>query len=152
MAGVELALKKYGSGKLTWTQLLEPARRLARDGFRLTDRIARSLRDSEELLKTYADSRKIFLDNGKFYTEGALLRQPELAATLARLQRKGAREFYEGKTARLIAADMRRHNGLMTLEDLRGYVVKERAPLRTTYRAYEVISMPPPSSGGAVLD
>jgi gamma-glutamyltranspeptidase / glutathione hydrolase len=151
VAGMEMALKKYGSGKLTWEQLIEPARRLAADGFPLSDAYAEDLRESEELLGRYEDSRRIFLNDGKFYQAGDLLRQPELAATFARMQKKGAREFYEGETARLIAEDMKRHNGLMTLEDLRGYVAKERAPLKGTYRGHEVITMPPPSSGGAVL-
>jgi gamma-glutamyltranspeptidase/glutathione hydrolase len=148
---MELALKKYGSGRLTWSQLAEPARRLAADGFTVSHNFARSLRASDDLLGRYADSKRIFLNNGRYYREGDTLRQPELAATFARLQRGGPREFYEGETARLIAADMQRNNGLMTLADLGGYVAKERVPLRTTYRGHEVISMPPPSSGGAVL-
>ncbi|HEX8457953.1 MAG TPA: gamma-glutamyltransferase [Pyrinomonadaceae bacterium] len=151
VAGMELALKKYGSGRLTWSQLAEPARRLAADGFTISHQFARSLRGSDDLLGRYPDSKRIFLNNGRYFKEGERLRQPELAATFARLQRGGAREFYEGETARLIAEDMRRNKGLMTLEDLRGYVAKERTPIRTTYRGYEVISMPPPSSGGAVL-
>ncbi len=149
--GMELALKKYGSGKMSWAQLTEPARRLAADGFPLSYSYAASLRNNNELLGLFADSKRIFLNNGNFFREGDLLRQPELAATFARLQKYGPDEFYEGQTARLIAADMKRHNGLITLADLRNYVAKERAPLRTTYRGYEVISMPPPSSGGAVL-
>ena len=149
--GMELALAKYGSGKLTWSQLIEPARRLASEGFALPYSLARSLRNNDKYLSRYEDARKIYLRNGNFYDEGELWRQPELANVFARLQQNGAREFYEGETARLIAADMKRNNGLMTLEDLRGYVAKERAPLRTTYRGHEVISMPPPSSGGAVL-
>ncbi|MGB7922421.1 MAG: gamma-glutamyltransferase, partial [Pyrinomonadaceae bacterium] len=151
VAGMEMALKKYGSGKLTWAQIIEPARRLAADGFPLSFSYAQDLRESEKLLGRYEDSRRIFLNDGKHYAEGDLLRQPELAATFARMQKNGAREFYEGETARLIVEDMKRHNGLMTLEDLRGYVAKEREPLRGTYRGYEVITMPPPSSGGAVL-
>ena len=79
------------------------------------------------------------------------MRQPDLAATLVRLQKRGAREFYEGTTARLLAADMKRHNGLITLEDLHDYVAREREPVRTTYRGYEVVTMPPPSSGGVIL-
>jgi gamma-glutamyltranspeptidase/glutathione hydrolase len=150
-AGMALALKKYGSGRLTWAQLIEPARRLAANGFALSYRQARSFRADEELLKRYEDSRRIFLNGGKYFNEGDTLRQPDLAATFARMQRGGAREFYEGETARLIAADMKRHDGLITLEDLRAYVPKERVPLETTYRGYKVISMPPPSSGGAVL-
>ncbi|HEY9403166.1 MAG TPA: gamma-glutamyltransferase [Pyrinomonadaceae bacterium] len=151
VAGMELALRKYGSGRLTWAQLAEPARRLASNGFTISHQFARSLRGSNDLLGRYADSKRIFLNGGRYFKEGETLRQPELAATFARLQRGGAREFYEGETARLIAADMERNKGLMTLADLRGYEAKERVPLRTTYRGHEVISMPPPSSGGAVL-
>jgi gamma-glutamyltranspeptidase/glutathione hydrolase len=151
VAGMALALRKYGSGRLTWAQLVEPARRLAANGFTISHNFARSLRGSDDLLGAYADSKRIFLNNGRYFKEGDTLRQPELAATFARLQRRGEREFYEGETARLIAADMQRNKGLMTLADLRGYEAKERTPLRTTYRGYEVISMPPPSSGGAVL-
>jgi len=149
--GMELALKKYGSGKLTWNQLIEPARQLAANGFTVTYELARSLHGSREYLSQYPETKRIYLRNGNFYKEGELFRQPELAQTFARLQRFGPNEFYEGETARLIAADMKRHNGLMTLEDLRGYVAKERTPVRGNYRGYEIISMPPPSSGGAVL-
>jgi len=149
--GMELALKKYGSGKLTWAQLVEPARRLAGAGFTVTYELARSLYHEREYLSKYAETKRIYLKNGQFYKEGELFRQPELAATFARLQRFGPNEFYDGETARLIVADMKRHNGLMTMDDLRGYVAKERAPVRGNYRGYEIISMPPPSSGGAVL-
>jgi gamma-glutamyltranspeptidase/glutathione hydrolase len=149
--GMELALKKYGSGKLTWSQLIEPARQLAANGFNVTYSLAHSLHGNLEYLSQYAETKRTYLRNGKFYQEGELFRQPELAATFARLQRFGPNEFYEGETARLIATDMKRHNGLMTLEDLRGYVAKERVPLRGNYRGHEIISMPPPSSGGAVL-
>ncbi|HWS86988.1 MAG TPA: gamma-glutamyltransferase [Pyrinomonadaceae bacterium] len=151
VAGMELALKKYGSGKLTWAQLVEPARRLAAEGFALPYSLARSLRANEKDLGLYPETKKVYLNNGRFFEEGQVWRQPELAATFARIQRFGPREFYEGRTARLIAEDMRAHDGLITLEDLKNYVAKERAPLRTTYRGFEVISMPPPSSGGAVL-
>ncbi|HEY2961519.1 MAG TPA: gamma-glutamyltransferase [Pyrinomonadaceae bacterium] len=149
--GMELALKKYGSGKLTWSQLIEPARQLAANGFTVTYSLARSLHTSREYLSQYRETNRIYLRNGRFYKEGELFRQPELAATFVRLQRFGPNEFYEGATARMIAADMKRNNGLMTLEDLRGYVAKERVPLRGNYRGHEIISMPPPSSGGAVL-
>jgi gamma-glutamyltranspeptidase / glutathione hydrolase len=149
--GMELALKKYGSGKLTWAQLLEPARRLAATGFNVNHSLARSLHGNREYLEKYPETKRIYLKGGKFYSEGELFRQPELAATFARLQRLGPNEFYEGETARLIVADMKRNNGLMTMADLHGYVAKERTPLRGNYRGYEIISMPPPSSGGAVL-
>ena len=149
--GMELALKKYGSGKLTWAQLVEPARRLAGAGFTVTYELARSLYNERKYLSQYAETKRIYLKGGQFYKEGELFRQPELAATFARLQRFGPNEFYEGETARLIVADMKRNNGLMTMDDLRGYVAKERAPVRGNYRGHEIISMPPPSSGGAVL-
>jgi len=149
--GMELALRKYGSGKLTWAQLVEPARQLAGRGFIVTHSLERSLYGNREYLEKYAETKRIYLKGGQFYKEGELFRQPELAATFARLQRFGPNDFYEGETARLIVADMKRNNGLMTMEDLRGYVAKERVPLRGNYRGYEIISMPPPSSGGAVL-
>jgi gamma-glutamyltranspeptidase / glutathione hydrolase len=149
--GMELALKQYGSGKLSWAQLIEPARQLAAKGFAVTYSLARSLHGEKDYLSQYPETKRIYLKGGSFYNEGEIFRQPELAATFARLQRFGPNEFYDGETARLIAADMRRHNGLMTLADLHGYVAKERQPLRGTYRGYEIVSMPPPSSGGAVL-
>jgi len=149
--GMELALKKYGSGKLTWAQLVEPARQLAANGFTVTYSLSKSLHGTREYLEKYAETKRIYLRGGNFYKEGEVFRQPELASTFARLQRSGPNEFYEGETARLIVADMKRNNGLMTMEDLHGYVAKERTPVRGSYRGHEIISMPPPSSGGAVL-
>jgi gamma-glutamyltranspeptidase/glutathione hydrolase len=151
VAGMELALKKYGSGRLNWAQLVEPARRLAAEGFPVSYGLARSLRANAKDLSLYPETKRIHLNGGRFYQEGQVWRQPELAATFSRMQRLGAREFYEGRTARLISDDMRAHDGLITLEDMKAYVAKERVPVRTTYRGFEVISMPPPSSGGAVL-
>jgi gamma-glutamyltranspeptidase/glutathione hydrolase len=151
VAGMAMALKKYGSGKLTWAELIEPARKLAEDGFVVTHRAEKLLADHQELLSPFADSRRIFLRDGKLYREGETLRQLEFVATLGRLQKKGPREFYEGETARLIAEDMGRHRGLITADDLREYMPKERVPVRGNYRGHEIISMPPPSAGGAVL-
>jgi gamma-glutamyltranspeptidase / glutathione hydrolase len=149
--GMELALKKYGSHRLTWSQLIEPARRLAANGFTVTNSLARGLRGNREYLSKYPETNRIYLNNGKFYNEGDLFVQSDLGATFARLQRGGPNEFYEGQTAKLIVEDMKRHNGLITMADMHGYIAKERDPVRGTYRGYEVISMPPPSSGGAVL-
>lgn len=148
--GMELALKQYGSGKLSWAELIEPARKLAA-GFPITYQLARNLRNSSNYLSLYPETRRILLNNGKYYNEGDIFRQPDLAATFARLQKHGPIEFYEGETAKLIVADMQRNNGLITMADMRGYVAKERTPVKGTYRGHEVISMPPPSSGGAVL-
>jgi gamma-glutamyltranspeptidase/glutathione hydrolase len=150
-AGFDYAFKKYGSGKLKWADLVEPSRKLAEDGYALSYRLANLFKSYKKDLEKYADSKKIFLNGGKFYEEGDVFRQPELAATLARMQKQGAGEFYTGETARLIADDMKRNNGLITLEDLRVYQPKERVPLRGNYRGHEIITMPPPSSGGIVM-
>jgi gamma-glutamyltranspeptidase/glutathione hydrolase len=151
LAGFELAFKKYGSGKVTWRQLVEPARLLARDGYILSHRLAQLLYTYRETLSRYPDSNRIFLRNGNYYKEGEIFRQPELAETLRRIAISGAAEFYRGRTARLIAADMKANGGLITLEDLRNYTAREREPLRGNYRGYEIITMPPPSSGGLVM-
>src|SRR2546422_2034188 len=149
--GMELALKKYGSHRLTWSQLIEPARTLAANGFKVTYTLGRGLRGNKDYLSKYPETKRIYLNSGKFYNEGDVFRQPDLAATFARLQQRGANEFYEGQTARLIVDDVKHHNGLITMEDMHGYLAKEREPLRGNYRGHEIISMPPPSSGGAVL-
>ena len=150
LAGLEMAFNKYGSKKISWAQLIEPARRYAENGYVLSNRLANLMKDTKNLA-LYEDSKKIFLRGGNFYREGEVFRQPELAATLSRIEKSGAKEFYEGQTAKLIAADMKAHNGLITLEDLKNYQAKERAPIHGSYRGYEIISMPPPSSGGIVL-
>ncbi len=150
-AGLDYAFKKYGSKQIDWADLVEPSRKLAQNGFVLSNRLANLFKTYKETLDKYDDSRRIFLNGGKYFEEGDTLRQPELAATLARMQKNGAREFYTGETARLIAKDMQAHNGLITLDDLKNYQPKERVPLRGTYRGYEIITMPPPSSGGIVM-
>ncbi len=150
-AGFDYALKKYGSGKISWKDLVEPARKLANDGYVLSYRLAEMFKSYKKDLEQYEDSKRIFLNNGKFYEEGDLFKQPDLAKTLARMQIGGAKEFYEGKTAQMIAEDMKRNNGLITMADLKNYKVKERAPIRGNYRGHEIVSMPPPSSGGIVL-
>lgn len=151
LAGLDYAFKKYGSKKIGWAELVEPSRALAQNGFVLSNRLANLFKSYKDTLIKYADSKKIFLNGGKFFEEGDTLRQPELAQTLARVKTGGGREFYEGETARLIAADMKAHDGLITAEDLKNYQPRERVPLRGTYRGYEIITMPPPSSGGIVM-
>ncbi len=150
-AGFDYAFKKYGSGKIKWAELVEPARKLAADGYVLSYRLANLFKAYQKNLEQFEDSKRIFLKDGKFYDEGETFKQPDLSQTLARIQKNGAKEFYTGKTAQLIAADMKAHNGLITLEDLKNYAPKEREPLKGTYRGYGIISMPPPSSGGIVL-
>ncbi|HKA22549.1 MAG TPA: gamma-glutamyltransferase [Blastocatellia bacterium] len=149
IAGLSLALKRHG--KLNWSDVVEPARKLAADGFPITYHLARSLRAAEKSLKKFPDSNRIFLRDGKLFDEGERLVQPELAETFARLKDKGPREFYEGKTAQLIAADMKANGGLITERDLKEYEPTIRKPLIGTYRGYEIVTMPPPSSGGTAL-
>lgn len=152
LAGFDLAFRKYGSGKIKWRDVVEPARRLAANGFDLSYRVAQILRssDAKDLAK-YDDSNRIFLNGGALYGEGDILRQPELADTLGRIAKRGAREFYTGRTAVMIADDMKAHGGLITLDDLKNYQAKERAPIHGTYRGYDIISIAPPSSGGIVM-
>jgi gamma-glutamyltranspeptidase / glutathione hydrolase len=151
IAGLEMAFKKYGSGKVSWRELVEPARLLAQNGYVLSFRLANLFKAYKGNLEKYDESNRIFLRNGKYYEEGEVFKQPELAQTLARIQKFGSKDFYEGKTAKLIADDMKTHNGLITLEDLRGYKPVERVPLTSNYRGFPIISMPPPSSGGIAM-
>jgi gamma-glutamyltranspeptidase/glutathione hydrolase len=151
LAGFDLAFRKHGSGKVKWSDLVEPARLLALNGYFLSHRLAELLKEYKESLSKYPESKRIFLRNSRYYETGELFRQPDLAETLLRIKINGAKEFYTGRTAQMIAADMKANNGLITLDDLRNYVAKERTPLQGTYRGYKVISMPPPSSGGIVM-
>ncbi len=150
-AGLDLAFKKYGSGKIKWKDLVAPARLLAQNGYNLTYRLANLFKAYEKNLSQYPESKRVFLRDGKFYEEGELFKQPDLAKTLARIEKFGVKDFYEGETARLIAEDMKQNKGLITLEDLKGYMPKERTPISSTYRGHQVISMPPPSSGGIAM-
>lgn len=151
VAGFELAFKKHGSGKVKWEDLVEPARLLAKDGYILSYRLAEIMKTYASDLQLYEDSKRIFLNDGKFFEAGDRHIQTDLAATLDRIKQHGAKGFYEGRTAELIAADMKANNGLITLEDLRNYKAIERTPLRGSYRGHEIITMPPPSSGGVVM-
>ena len=153
VAGFAHALEKYGSGKLTWAKVCEPARRLAADGHIVSQGIARDLRreHNAKLLAQFEESKKIYLNGGAFWKAGDLWKQPDLAATFARMQKGGPREFYEGETAKRIADAMTKNKGTITLADLKNYKVIERAVLHGTYRGHEIVTMPPPSSGGIAL-
>ena len=146
--GLELAHKKYG--KKPWGQLLRPAIKLASKGFPVSYSLARSLR-SEKRLPEFEESRRIYLKKGAFFEPDDVIRQPELARTLRRIARSGAKEFYEGQTARLLAAAMEKNGGLISLEDLKAYRAVERKPLEGDYKGYRIIGAPPPSSGGVGL-
>jgi len=147
--GLELAHRKYGSKP--WGELLQPAIRLAAEGVTLSYAEARSLCGARARLAQFEESRRIFLNGGACYEPGQVLRQPDLARTLERIARHGARDFYEGETAQILADEMRKHGGLVTLEDLRGYTAVERTPLRGSYRGYTILTAPLPSSGGIGL-
>src|SRR5262249_17908230 len=144
--GLEFAHSKYG--RKPWADLVAPAQRLAADGFPVTFALAGYLRRKEDLLGRFADSKRIFLRAGHFYDPGDVLIQSDLARTLERIARQGSKDFYEGETARLFAEDMRAHGGLITREDLESYKVVEQRPLTGAYRDCNIITAPPPSSGG----
>jgi gamma-glutamyltranspeptidase / glutathione hydrolase len=146
VAGMVYAEQKFG--KLTLKQAMAPAIRLAREGYILSWGEAHDLHD--EYLSKFAESRRIFQRDGNYYQPGEVFRQPDLARTLERISAKPD-DFYHGQLARELAAAMQKGGGLITTDDLAHYEVKEREPVRGTYRGYEIISAPPPSSGGTVL-
>ena len=149
VAGFALAHERYGSRP--WRELVEPAVRLARDGFPVMPGLARSLRAVLPSMERYPASVAAFSKNGTPYEPGEIFKQPDLARTLERIMLHGRDGFYRGETARLIAEEMRRGGGWITEEDLARYEAKEQAPIHGTYRGYDVISMAPPSSGGIAL-
>ncbi len=146
-----LAMAWADGGRIPWKELLQPAISLARDGFMVTDGLARSLRDVLPEMKRYPASIAQFSRQGVPYEMGDVLRQPDLARTLERIAEKGARGFYDGETAELIEKEMKAQGGLVTRADLRSYTIYRRPPLRGTYRGAEVLTVPPPSAGGVAL-
>jgi gamma-glutamyltranspeptidase/glutathione hydrolase len=149
VAGLYLAWKEHG--KLPWERLLAPAIKLAEDGFALSKELAGSLRRALLRMEKYPASVRQFSKNGVPYEPGETLKQPELASTLRRIAQDGPARFYEGETAALIERDMQANGGLITAADLKAYRAIRREPVRGTYRGYEILSMPPPSSGGIAL-
>jgi gamma-glutamyltranspeptidase/glutathione hydrolase len=149
VAGLYMAWKAHG--KLPWRRLIEPAIQFAREGFMVSDGLARSLEAVLPQMQNYPASMAQFSRAGVPYEMGDVLKQPDLAKTLQRIAAKGAAGFYEGQTAELIEKEMRRGGGLITRADLASYRAIRREPLRGTYRGYDVFSAPPPSSGGTAL-
>ncbi len=150
VAGLGIAHRRFGS--LPWRQVLERARILAEHGVAVSYRMELILRLQVPIMKRFPETARIFLHGAdRPLGQGEVLRQPELAVTIRRLQRYGWREFYDGETARRIAADMAANGGTMTLEDLKQYRALELAPLRGTYRGYPVLTVPPSSAGGLTL-
>lgn len=143
-----LASMKYA--KLPFKTLIQPAIDLAENGYTLTKAEAAKFNNAQDAFKKYNTVVPVFVKEGG-WREGDTLVQKDLANTLKRIRDKGAAGFYEGETARLIAAEMQRGKGLITLSDLKNYKTKERTPIEFDYKGYTVISMPPPSSGGVLL-
>jgi gamma-glutamyltranspeptidase/glutathione hydrolase len=146
VAGLVYAEKKFG--KLTLAQVITPAIRLARQGFALSRRDARQLRNQS--LATFPETHRIFQRDGRYYQPGDTFKQPELARTLERIAADHD-SFYHGAMAQELAASIQKGGGLVTAKDLADYEVKEREPVHGTYRGYEIIGAPPPSSGGIAL-
>ena len=150
VAGLAMAHQMFG--KLPWKTVLEPARRLAAKGYPASQRMDIILPLQVPVMKGYPETAKVFLHGGETpLKQGETVLQPDLARTLARLQAKGAREFYEGETARLIDADMRAHNGTITYDDMKAYKPIVRDPIEGVYRGHRILAVPPSTSGGFTL-
>ena len=150
VAGFALAHERYGGGT-DWVDLVDPSVSLAGDGFNVTPGLARSMAGVLPRMEPYPASIAQFSRDGVPYEEGELFRQPDLARTLGRIRDQGRDGFYAGETARLLAEEMERGGGMITEEDLARYEAQERIPIRGSYRGYELVSMPPPSSGGTAI-
>jgi gamma-glutamyltranspeptidase / glutathione hydrolase len=152
VAGLALALDKYGSGKFTLAELLQPAIALARDGFVFTDHSADALPQWYRRLARWPASAKLFTrGDGGPLRDGDKFIQADLAATLQAIAEQGPRGFYQGPVAEKLARAVVDAGGIMTADDLKSYAALIRTPVRGTYRGYDVVSMPLPSSGGVVL-
>jgi gamma-glutamyltranspeptidase/glutathione hydrolase len=152
VAGLALAHEKYGSGKFTLAELIAPSIKLAREGFAVDDDTADSLPGARNMFARWPASAKIFLKgDGAPLGPGDRLVQSDLAATLEAIAARGPAGFYEGATAAKMIDAIRADGGIMTLEDLKTYRPLIRTPVRGSYRGYDIVSMPLPSSGGVVL-
>jgi gamma-glutamyltranspeptidase / glutathione hydrolase len=152
VAGFSLALERFGSGRFTLAELVAPAVRLAREGVVIKDDLYDSLRLEQQRLSRWPSAVRIFLKpDGSTPAMGDKLVQPELAEVLETIGREGRRAFYMGPIADKIVASVRQAGGLMTRRDLENYMPMVRNPIYGTYRGYEIVSMPPPSSGGIHL-
>jgi gamma-glutamyltranspeptidase/glutathione hydrolase len=150
VAGMGFAHSRFG--KLPWKEVLEPARKLAKDGFPASQRMEIILALQAPVMKQFPESARTFLHGSdQPLKQGEFVKQPDLAATIARIQKHGWREFYEGKTARLIDSDMAAHDGTIRYDDLKSYKAIERNPVKGTFRENQILSMPPSSSGGTTL-
>ncbi|MDT3295337.1 gamma-glutamyltransferase [Shewanella sp. SP2S2-6] len=145
--GMSLALEKYGT--MTLAQVTAPAIKMAQEGISVTPDLAQSLAGLKRRMSQWPTTAAIFYKaDGSDYQVDDILKQPELAHSLSLIAEKGTKGFYEGETATKLINAVKDAGGIMTLDDLKNYKVVEREPVRGEYRGYEVVSMPPPSSGG----
>jgi gamma-glutamyltranspeptidase / glutathione hydrolase len=153
VAGLELALKTYGTMKLA--DVIAPAILLAEEGFMVSEKLAAELDEESSGLQAFPMSQRIFLNGGRHFKTGDTLKQPELAATLKRISKNGAEEFYRGETARTLADEMDKNGGILSLDDLARYKPKVREVLHAKYDSgghnWEILTAPPPSSGGVAV-
>ncbi|HMI91416.1 MAG TPA: gamma-glutamyltransferase, partial [Polyangiales bacterium] len=152
VAGLALAHERFGTRP--WAELIAPAIALARDGHALEASHAESMAEALAKMREagFTESVRVYGDQaGKPLTTGAIWKQPDLARTLELIAQQGAKAFYEGALGETMAKGVKSLGGLWTVEDLRGYRAKERAPIKFSYRGHEIITMPPPSSGGVVM-
>ncbi len=153
VAGLALALKTNGTMKLA--DVMQPAIRLAEEGFPITEKLVNEFEEERRGLQKFSMSSHIFLNDGKRYKVGDIFKQPELAQTLKRIAKKGPADFYQGETAQMLAGEMAAQGGLVTLEDLGHYQPKVREVVHANFtidgHKWEVISAPPPSSGGVAV-
>ena len=151
VAGLEHLYRSYGSGKVTWADLIAPAIEHAEKGFVLDEALPTSIAEGRRYFEKYAESKKVYLPGGRAPRPGDRFINKDYGATLRAIAQGGAQAFYRGEIARRIAADMARHGGLITLDDLAQYRAIERKPLAGHYRDHAVYSSPPPVSTGLAL-
>lgn len=149
VAGMEHALKKWGT--LPLAKVIAPAAALADKGYPVSETLAKILQQEQKNMGRWPATQAIFWKNGKPLQQGDTLVQKDLAQSLRLIGEQGAKAFYEGAIAQRIAAEMAPHAGAISLQDLKNYKVAEREPVRGSYRGYQIVTMPPPSSGGAHL-
>ena len=149
VAGMEHALKRWGT--LPLSRVVAPAVALADKGFPVSETLAKILQQEQKNMGRWPATQAIFWKNGAPLKRGDALVQKDLAQSLRLIGEQGAKAFYEGAIAQKIAAEMAPHAGALSLQDLKNYKVVEREPVRGSYRGYQIVTMPPPSSGGAHL-
>lgn len=149
VAGLSYAFEKYGSGNVTWEEVLQPAIKLAEEGFYVAPNLGEVWKDYYGWMLDYPEFGDIYLkDDGMTYEVGELFKTPALAKTLRKIAEEGKDAFYKGPMAEAMVNRINKYGGVFTVEDFENYTVKEMEPVRGTYRGYQIISSPLPSSGG----